>query len=157
MNRRNFVLGAAVFGFLPNLARAHHGWGGFDTATPVYLAGTVKESKWRNPHAELVIEVPATLALPQDLGDRTLPAQRSTIDGPDILRRTLLPQRPGGDWTIELAPLLRISQWRIEEIGRGEAVEAIGYVMRMDNAPAYMRAEYLFHAGRVYGLRSAPA
>ncbi len=157
MERRQFLLGVAAAGLLPTLARAHHGWGGFDTATPVYIAGPVREATWQNPHAELIVRVPDTLALPGDLASRTLPAQRSVIDGEDLLRRAVLPRRRGGDWTIQLAPMFRISQWNIGEIGAGEEVEVVGYAMRMDNAPAYLRAEYLFHAGRVFGLRSAPA
>ncbi|MFZ9430182.1 MAG: DUF6152 family protein, partial [Burkholderiaceae bacterium] len=46
---------------------AHHGWSSFDQARPLYLQGKALEVKWRNPHAELVLErspgpIPAELA-----------------------------------------------------------------------------------------------
>ena len=156
MERRTFLLGAAATGLLPAIARAHHGWSGFDTA-PIYIAGNVLDARWQNPHAELVIAVPPSLALPADLAERTPPAQRSAFDGADILRRAALPRQGGGNWTIQLAPMSRISQWAIPEFGAGASVEVIGYVMRTENAPPYMRAEFLFHDGKIYGLRSAPA
>jgi hypothetical protein len=56
MNRRNFILTAAIAALAPQLARAHHGWSGFDANTPVYLRGKVKDLKWENPHATLSIE-----------------------------------------------------------------------------------------------------
>ncbi|THF62113.1 DUF6152 family protein [Pseudothauera rhizosphaerae] len=156
MDRRLFLLGVAAAGTAPLLARAHHGWSGFDTATPMYVAGTVKRAKWQNPHVELVVAPDDPLALPADLKGRPLPAQSANVDGAALLARTRLPPRLGGEWTLELAPLFRINAWRIPEIGTGERVEAVGYVLRMDNVPPFMRVEYLFHAGRAYGLRSAP-
>ncbi len=157
MDRRLFLLGTLAAGTVPLLARAHHGWSGFDTATPMYLAGTVKRSKWQNPHVELIVTPDDRLTLPADLAARQLPAQSANVDGAALLARTRLPPRASGDWTLELAPLFRVNAWRIPEIGGGERIEAVGYILRMANAPAYMRVEYLFHAGSAYALRSGPA
>ncbi len=156
MERRTFLLGVAAAGLLPAVARAHHGWSGFSN-TPVYVAGRVVDARWQNPHAELVIAVESSLALPADLGERTPPAQRSNFDGAAILRGAELPAQRGVNWTIQLAPMFRISQWEIPPFGAGDSVEVIGYTMLTDNPPPYMRAEYLFHDGKVFGLRSAPA
>lgn len=157
MNRRNFVLTAALAALAPQIARAHHGWSGFDANTPVYLRGKVTAVKWENPHAMLTLEVPDGLQVPAELRQRALPAQASRVDGADILRRTVAPPKGEMEWTLELAPLFRVGQWNIAEPALGDEVEAIGYILRMENAPAFMRVEYLFHAGRGYALRSAPA
>lgn len=154
MNRRNFVFGVAVLGLVPQLARAHHGWSGFDEV-PVYLRGTVKSANWANPHAELMIDVPSDLTLPADLQERALPAQTSTIDGEDILSRTELPAQQRREWKIELAPLMRVNAWGIEEPSQGDEVEVIGYERSGDTG--YVRAEYLFIGGEAYALRSGPA
>ncbi|MDX5362906.1 MAG: DUF6152 family protein [Pseudazoarcus pumilus] len=157
MNRRNFILSAAVAALAPQIARAHHGWSGFDANTPVYLRGKVKAVKWENPHAMLTIEIADGLQVPAELRQRELPAQTSSVDGADILRRAKAPPAGEVEWTLELAPLFRIGQWNIPQPAVGDEVEAIGYILRKENAPAFMRVEYLFHAGRGYGLRSGPA
>ena len=157
MNRRNFVLTATLAALAPQFARAHHGWSGFDANTPVYLRGRVTDVKWENPHAMLTVEVPAGLVLPHGLAERALPAQTSPVDGADILRRAVPPPEGERVWTIELAPLFRVNAWGMSPPKVGDEVEAIGYILRMENAPAFMRVEYLFHAGKAYGLRSGPA
>lgn len=157
MNRRNFVLTAAIAALAPQLARAHHGWSGFAADTPVYLRGRVKEVKWENPHAMLTIEIASGLAVPEGFAQRQFPAQSSPVDGADILRRTVAPPRGETQWTLELAPLFRINQWSIPQPAIGDEVEAVGYILRMKDAPAFMRVEYLFHAGKAFGLRSGPA
>lgn len=157
MNRRRFLYGLALAGLVPQLARAHHGWSGFQADTPVYVRGRVKSVKWQNPHAELVIEVPDGLELPDELTARTLPAQQSPVDGADILQRTVPPPEQVSEWTLELAPLFRVSAWGIEAPSEGDDVEAIGYIRRGDVTQGYMRVEYLFIGDAVYGLRSGPA
>lgn len=157
MNRRRFLYGLALAGLAPQLARAHHGWSGFQADTPVYIRGRVTSVKWQNPHAELVISVPDGLELPAGLAERTPPAQQSPVDGTDIFRRTVLPPDAVSEWTIELAPLFRVNAWEIEAPSEGDEVEAIGYIRRGDATQGYMRAEYLFIGNAAYGLRSGPA
>ncbi|AUN96165.1 DUF6152 family protein [Pseudazoarcus pumilus] len=157
MHRRNFILTAAIAAIAPQLARAHHGWSGFDADTPVYLRGRIKAVKWENPHAMLTIEIADGLQVPADLAGRALPAQASPVDGADILRRTKAPPAGEREWTLELAPLFRVNQWKIAEPAVGDEVEAIGYILRMEDAPAFMRVEYLFVGDKTYGLRSGPA
>lgn len=52
--RRQMMLGlaAAAVG-VPGLARAHHGWGGYDSTKVLNLTGTIREYKYINPHGEL--------------------------------------------------------------------------------------------------------
>ena len=45
---------AAVTGGL-----AHHGWGSYDAANPVTVEGTIKTSRFENPHATISVETAA--------------------------------------------------------------------------------------------------
>ena len=107
MQRRHLVLAAASLPALVPAAWAHHGWSSFDQERPVWLEGKVVTSRWRNPHAELVIEVPANLRVPGDLTQRPVPAQSASVDGPALLARAVVPTRKDRRWELELAPLTR--------------------------------------------------
>lgn len=154
MQRRPFLLACLS---LPGLARAHHGWSSFDLDRPIWLAGRVVESRWRNPHAELVLEVPVGLKVPVDLASRTLPAQIAAVDGKALLARAVVPVRRDRRWEIELAPLTRLQSWKVEPIVPGTSLELLGFTFKDEKGEAVLRVEYLFVAGKVYGLRSAPA
>ena len=156
MMKRRTVLGMSVFAFAPS-AFAHHGWSSFDQGRPIWLEGKVVKVAWRNPHAELEIEIPAGLKLPADLAQRALPAQSASVDGPGLLKRAVLPTRPDKVWEIELAPLTRLEAWKVPEIKVGESVSVLGFTLTDEKGDAVVRAEYLFAGGKVYGLRSSPA
>ena len=156
LSRRHVTLAGTLAATLP-LAHAHHGWSSFDQDRPVYLQGTVVESRWRNPHAELVIEPPADLALPADLKSRALPAQTQSVDGPGLLARAVLPTRRDRRWELELAPLTRMQAWKVDEIKVGMPVAVIGFLFKDEQGAALMRVEYLFAHGKAFGLRSSPA
>ena len=154
MKRRTVLL--AVTLPLP-AAWAHHGWSSFDTARPIYLAGTARRVAWRNPHAELDLEVAADLKLPPDLRQRALPAQSSSVDGPALLAAAQLPTRRDKVWHIELAPLTRMEAWKVTPLQEGDAVAMLGYTFSGEKGEALLRVEYLFVGAGSYGLRSAPA
>jgi len=156
MQRRDLLVAGACAGLLP-LARAHHGWSSFDQERPIYLEGEVVEVRWRNPHAELVLELVEGLRLPADLARRPLPAQTAGIDGPALLARTGLPRRLDRRWEVELAPLFRLGQWQLAEISLGMRLSVVGFTFKEERGRALLRAEYLFLGDRVYGLRSSPA
>ncbi|QHE88871.1 hypothetical protein F9K07_14160 [Hydrogenophaga sp. BPS33] len=139
------------------LAQAHHGWSSFDQDRPLYLEGRAASVRWRNPHAELVLDVPESLRLPPDLAQRSLPAQTASIDGPALLARTVLPTRRDRRWEIELAPLFRLGQWQVPEIKNGMPLSVVGFAFKDEKGEAILRAEYLFLDGKTYGLRSSPA
>jgi len=158
MLRRAFLLTASLPALGTALpALAHHGWSSFDQTRPVYLEGRVVEVAWRNPHAEMVIELPQSLALPSGLAQRALPAQTARIDGADLLRRAVLPTRPDRRWEIELAPIFRMNQWQVPELKVGDAVAMVGFTFTGEQGEAVLRVEYLFVGDKVYGLRSSPA
>lgn len=83
MQRRTFLAAALA---APLGARGHHGWSSFDQSRPLWLEGRVTQIAWRNPHAELKLELPAEPRLPADLATRRLPAQSATVDGAALLK-----------------------------------------------------------------------
>ena len=142
---------------LPLSARAHHGWSSFDQARPIYLAGRAAQVAWRNPHAELKLELAADLALPADLASRPLPAQSAGVDGKALLAAATLPTRRDSVWEVELAPLTRMAAWGVPEIKPGMALALLGFTFNGEKGDPVLRAEYLWLDGKTYGLRSSPA
>jgi hypothetical protein len=58
---RRFVLPTAVIAAacaLAAAASAHHGWGSYDAANPVTVAGPIQTLKFENPHAEITVKAP---------------------------------------------------------------------------------------------------
>ncbi len=159
MQRRDVIQAGAAMGLgaWTGTALAHHGWSSFDQDRPIYLEGRAAEVKWRNPHVELVLEVPENLRLPADLAQRALPAQTAGIDGPALLAKTVLPTRRDRRWEIELAPLFRLGQWQMPEIRNGATLSTVGFTFKEEKGAAILRAEYIFLDGKAYGLRSSPA
>ena len=153
MNRRRLLMLAAALAASPVLG--HHGWSSFDQDKPLFLAGTVKSVRWRNPHAEFVLTVPAGLAIPSDLATRKAPSQSQTVDSSGIFAKATVPAQASGDWEIELAPLSRMSAWNVAELKAGDRVEVIGYALASGDRRV-LRVEYLMVGGKIYGLRSSP-
>lgn len=63
----------------PALAPAHHGWSGYDSSTPLKLAGTIREAGYEHPHGYVRLEAPGktwlvVLAPPPRMENRGLPA-----------------------------------------------------------------------------------
>ena len=154
MKRRPFLLAAAA---LPLAARAHHGWSSFDQDRPLFLQGRVVSVKWQNPHAELVVELPADYKVPADLATRAVPPQSASIDGKALLGRAAAPTRRERRWEVELAPLTRLEAWKLAPIPAGATIGVLGYTFKDEKGEAILRAEYVFVDGKAYGLRSSPA
>jgi hypothetical protein len=155
MNRRLFIAAGTLAALPP--AWAHHGWSSFDQARPIYLEGRAAKVSWRNPHAELELDVPAGLELPADLATRALPAQSAPVDGAALLKAAQLPTRKDRRWHVELAPLTRMEAWKVPEIKPGDALAMLGFTFAGEKGDAVIRVEYLFVAGKAYALRSSPA
>jgi hypothetical protein len=153
LKRRPFLLAALA---TPFTARAHHGWSSFDQDRPLFLQGRVVSSKWQNPHAELVVELPADYRLPADLAARAVPPQTANIDGKALLAKAVAPTRKDRRWEIELAPLTRLEAWRMAPVQVGATIGVLGYAFKDEKGEAVLRAEYLFVDGKAYGLRSGP-
>jgi hypothetical protein len=155
MQRRLVLAGGALIALRP--AFAHHGWSSFDLDRPIYLEGRAAEVRWRNPHADMVLELAQGLTLPKDLPTRPLPVQTAPVDGPALLRAAVLPTRSDRRWEIELAPLSRMNAWKVAEIKVGDPVSLLGFTFAGERGDAILRVEYLWAGGGVYGLRSSPA
>lgn len=155
MFRREFLAAGAALATAP--AFAHHGWSSFDQGRPIYLEGKVLKSAWRNPHAELQLQVDPGLKLPADLKTRTPPAQSANVDGAAVLANAQLPTRKDAVWEIELAPLTRMQAWGVPEIKAGDTVALVGFTFVEEKGEPIVRVEYLFVGGKAYGLRSSPA
>ena len=154
VDRRHFLVTGLALAVAPALA--HHGWSSFDQDKPLYLAGTVKAVRWQNPHAEIVLTVAPGLALPPDLAQRAVPAQAQRVDGNALLKKTVAPANPMGDWEIEFAPLSRMEAWGLKEpLKPGDRIELVGYALA-DSSKRVLRVEYMFAAGRAYAFRSSP-
>jgi hypothetical protein len=149
--------GALALGAVLRPAWAHHGWSSFDQDRPIYLEGRAASVAWRNPHAEMVLEVPEGLALPRDLATRTVPAQTAGVDGPALLAKAVVPNRRDRRWEIELAPMFRLGLWQVPEIRVGQELAMLGFTFKEEKGDPVLRVEYLFLDGKAYGLRSSPA
>jgi hypothetical protein len=155
MHRRTLLAASLV---LPAVAaRAHHGWSSFDQERPLFLEGRASKVAWRNPHAELELELAAEPRLPPDLATRALPAQQASVDGAGLLKAARLPTRRDRRWLVELAPLTRMQAWKVPEIRSGDTLAVLGFTFAGERGEAVLRAEYVWVAGGVYGLRSGPA
>lgn len=155
MQRRSLLAALPALASAP--AWAHHGWSSFDQERPIYLSGRVAKVAWRNPHAELQLELPENLTLPADLAKRSLPRQSAAVDGAALLAKARLPTRRDRRWEVELAPLTRMQAWGVEEIKPGAEVAVLGFTFAGEQGEAVLRAEYLFVGDKAYGLRSSPA
>lgn len=159
MQRRQMMQagGVLALGGVLNPAFAHHGWSSFDQSRPIYLEGRAVSVAWRNPHAELVLEVPQGLSLPADLAGRALPAQTAAVDGSALLAKAVVPTRPDRRWEVELAPMFRLGLWQVPEIRVGQTLSMVGFTFIGEKGDPVLRVEYLFLDGKAYGLRSSPA
>jgi hypothetical protein len=159
MQRRQVMQagGLLALGSVLRPAWAHHGWSSFDQGRSIYLEGRAVSVAWRNPHAELVLEVPESLSLPKDLPQRVLPAQTAGVDGPALLAKAAVPTRRDRRWQIELAPMFRLGLWQVPEIRVGQAMSLLGFTFQEEKGDPVLRVEYLFLDGKTYGLRSSPA
>ena len=132
IRRRTLLLASAA---APLAVQAHHGWSSFDQNRPLWLEGRATQVAWRNPHAELKLELPADPRLPADLAGRAVPAQSTPVDGKALLAAAQLPKRRDRVWTIELAPLTRMQAWSVPEIKAGAQVAVLGFTFTDETTP----------------------
>jgi len=155
MQRRQLIAAGTLLALPP--AWAHHGWSSFDQTRPLYLEGRAAQVTWSNPHAEVLLDLPAELRVPADLATRGVPAQSAAVDGQALLKAARVPTRKDRRWELELAPISRMDAWKVPEIKVGDTLAVVGFTMADEKGEAVLRVEYLFAGGRSYGLRSSPA
>ena len=138
MERRHILVAAAGTLVLPR-AYAHHGWSSFDQERPLYLEGKAAAVKWRNPHVEFMLEVPADLKLPADLAQRAVPAQTAPVDGKVVFAGTfksygwLLILEHGREYHTLLWGFARLDVERGDQVHVGQIVGVMG--ARGDDPP----------------------
>jgi hypothetical protein len=109
-------------------AFAHHSWASYDTRYAYYIAGTITEVRWGNPHVEVRLRL-ENAQVPADWIQRALPSGADEQDGRDAM----ISARPyGGEYKeleLTLAPPDWMGRWglhrRLEE---GEHIEAVGFL-----------------------------
>lgn len=52
------ILVVAATSAVAAVAWAHHGWGSYDAANPLTVAGPIQTLKFENPHAEITVKAP---------------------------------------------------------------------------------------------------
>ena len=50
------ITAIAGLALIAGAAAAHHGWGSYDAAKPVTVAGPIQTSKFENPHATITVK-----------------------------------------------------------------------------------------------------
>ena len=58
MMKRPIVFLAALGLCTAGTALAHHGWGSYDAAKPITVAGPIASSKFEMPHSEITVRAP---------------------------------------------------------------------------------------------------
>ncbi|HJQ60992.1 MAG TPA: DUF6152 family protein [Vineibacter sp.] len=53
---RRLLISTALLAALPVAALAHHGWSSYDANTVVTVTAPILESRYQNPHGELLME-----------------------------------------------------------------------------------------------------
>ena len=82
--RRSMLPMVCAIAAIPAAGRAHHGWSSYDASKVLTLKGKILESKYQNPHGEIVIEVErkkwtATLAPVSRMESRGLPRDEVAV------------------------------------------------------------------------------
>jgi hypothetical protein len=78
MHKMLILLGLGLA--LPTAVIAHHGWGSYDAAHPITVAGPIESLKYENPHALMTVKAPdkvwtVTLAPTSRMQSRGAPAE----------------------------------------------------------------------------------
>jgi hypothetical protein len=110
-------------------AQAHHGFDDFDTARPYYIAGTVSQVRWGQPHSYFTVTIDS--GLPADTPERDLPeGLQDAVDSDPI---NAAPSYGGSheELAVTIAPPSFTSMWGLDrELNDGERIEAVGYIGR---------------------------
>lgn len=126
---RPLALAAAAGSLMAFPALAHHGWSFFNTAQPLYLSGTVREVRWRNPHPEIELEVRENISIPQNVRNLRVPEELQALgDYREVLAKLRVPENAARTWTVVLAPTNRLQSWGMPEAPMvGSTMRVIGY------------------------------
>jgi hypothetical protein len=113
--------------FSAGAAQAHHGYDDFDTDRLYYIAGTVSQVRWGEPHSYFTLTVEH--GLPADTPERDLPD--GLLDAADSDPINAAPSYSGShdELAFTIAPPSFTSMWGLDrKLNDGERIEAVGYV-----------------------------
>jgi hypothetical protein len=115
--------------FPANAAEAHHGFDDFDTDRPYYIAGTVSEVRWGEPHSFFTVTLGSDR--PADTPELALPEQLQAPEDSGPINDA--PSYSGSHDVLEvvIAPPSYTGMWGLDRpLVDGERVEAVGYIGR---------------------------
>ncbi|MEU4176407.1 DUF6152 family protein [Streptomyces sp. NPDC026589] len=108
-------------------AQAHHGFDDFDTDRLYYIAGTVSEVRWGEPHSYFTVTVEDDL--PADTPEHDLPDGLRDAADSDPINAAPSYDGPHDDLAVTIAPPSFTSMWGLDrELDDGERIEAVGYI-----------------------------
>ncbi|NIK61526.1 DUF6152 family protein [Kribbella shirazensis] len=111
----------------PGTAQAHHGWDDFDTDRLYYVAGTVSEVRWGEPHSFFTVTLDDDL--PADTPELQLPEELQAPEDSGPI--SVAPSYSGAHDALEvvIAPPSFTGRWGLDRPLRdGERIELVGYV-----------------------------
>ncbi|MFI7063710.1 DUF6152 family protein [Kribbella sp. NPDC050124] len=111
----------------PGTAQAHHGWDDFDTDRLYYVAGTVSEVRWGEPHSFFTVTLDDDL--PADTPELRLPEQLQAPEDSGPINDA--PSYSGAHDALEvvIAPPSFTGPWGLDRPLRdGEQIELVGYI-----------------------------
>lgn len=118
--------------FSAGAAQAHHGFDDFDTARPYYIAGTVSEVRWGEPHSYFRVTIESDL--PADTPELPLPEQLQAPEDSGPINGAPSYNGQHDELQVTIAPPSYTGRWGLDRpLVDGERVEAVGYIGRSHN------------------------
>jgi hypothetical protein len=119
--------------------KAHHGFDGrYDASRPLYLEGTVRQTRWQAPHSVIEIELPKSLQIPENLGQLS---EINNLGGQRIVQLLVVPKNLlGTTQRLELPPVGSMVRPLQNQLRPGERLSVIVY--RNCEAPNQLRVQF---------------
>ncbi|WP_461163108.1 DUF6152 family protein [Arthrobacter sp. R4-81] len=127
-------------------AQAHHGFDDFDTARPYYIAGTVSEVRWGEPHSFFTLTIDN--ALPADTPELDLPEQLQAPEASGPINEAPSYSGSHEELAVVIAPPSYTGRWGLDRpLVHGERVEAVGYI-GLSHTDEFRPVVFWFEDGR---------
>lgn len=128
----SFVSAIMLMAFSAGAAQAHHGFDDFDTARPYYIAGTVSEVRWGDPHSYFTVTLERDL--PADTPELPLPEQLQAPEDSGPINGAPSYSGSHEELQVTIAPPSYTGRWGLDRpLVEGERVETVGYIGRSHN------------------------
>ena len=112
-----------------NAAQAHHGFDDFDTDRPYYIAGTVSQVRWGDPHSYFRLTLESDR--PADTPELALPEQLQAPEDSGPINDAPSYSGSRNELDVVIAPPSYTGRWGLgRPLVDGERVEAVGYIGR---------------------------